>query len=325
MKALVNTLVPLRRRAVRRFVGGARADGESARAGTSARRGLEMSTPTRSTTWTWSVVIAALVTVASVWGLAAPGAYEQETVNWATQARGQDIGNLVAVVVLLLSCAGYERGSRGAAAVVWLGALLYLVYAYVIYAMALHFNQLFLVYVAILGLSCSAIVFSVDRMRAVDRGFPASGAPRLVGGISIVIGVSFAGLWLSELVPATVSGVVPQSVSDAGLWVNPVHVIDLALLLPAMVIAGVLSVRGDAGGQFFVGPLLVFSVLMGTSIVAAMALMALDGSTSVLPPAVMVSLVVLASAMGAWRHLERYATVPADRGTTTRAIRDLRP
>lgn len=262
--------------------------------------------------------------MASTWGLVGPSAYEQETANWAVQARGQDIGNLLAVAVLLVSGARYRQGSHGAA-VVWLGALLYLVYAFLIYSMALHFNRLFLVYVAVLGLSSYAIVFSVDRLRAADRGFPASGAPRLVGRTSIAIGVLFAGLWLSELVPATASGVVPQSVADAGLWVNPVHVIDLALLLPAMVIAGVLSVRGRAAGQFFVGPLLVFSVLMGTSIVAAMALMAVDGAGSTAPATVMVVLVVLASAFAARRHLERYTAVRADPTPVVDAIRDFRP
>jgi len=113
----------------------------------------------------------------------------------------------------------------------------------------------------------------------------------------------FALLWLSELIPATLSGEVPQSVVDAGLWVNPIHVIDLAVLLPAFIIAGYLTLNGKAAGQFFVGPLLVFSALMGASIVAAMALMTIEGLGNALPPLVMVSVVVLASLIAAWRYL----------------------
>ena len=41
-------------------------------------------------------------------------------------------------------------------------------------------------------------------------------------------------LWLSELIPASLSGEVPKSVTDAGLWVNPIHVLDLAVLLPGL-------------------------------------------------------------------------------------------
>lgn len=262
------------------------------------------------------MAIAALVLTASLSGLIGESAYDEETTNWATQARGQDIGNLLAVITLLVSGHGMRKGSSHRAALVWFGTLLYLVYAYVLYAMAVHFNQLFLVYVAALGLSAYAVMFSLDRLRAADLVVAAPGASRLAGYTTITIGVVFAGLWLSELVPATLSDEVPQSVADAGLWVNPVHVIDLAVVLPAMVIAGIMTLRGRAAGLFFVGPLLVFSVLMGASIVATIVLMALDGSGNTLVPLVMVSLVVLASALAAWRHLQRCTVpqVPAQQG-----------
>lgn len=96
---------------------------------------------------------------------------------------------------------------------------------------------------------------------------------------------------------------MPQSVIDAGLWVNPIHVIELAVLPPAFVIAGYLTLKREAAGQFFVGPLLIFSVLMGASIVAAMVLMTVEGFESTLPPLVMVSVVVLASLFAAWRYI----------------------
>src|SRR5690606_38841776 len=146
----------------------------------------------------------------------------------------------------------------------WLGTLFYLVYAFIVYAMAVHFNQLFLVYVAALGLSSYAIFYTMNGLRAADATFGQPRPRRVAGYTSIAIGFLFGLLWLSELIPATLSGEVPQSVVDAGLWVNPIHVIDLAVLLPAFVIAGYLTLKGDAGGRFFVGPLLVFSVLMGT-------------------------------------------------------------
>lgn len=263
------------------------------------------------------MAIAALVLTASLSGLVGESAYDEETTNWALQARGQDIGNLLAVITLLVSGHLFRKGSHRAA-LVWWGTLIYLVYAYLVYAMAVHFNQLFLVYVGVLGLSAYAAMLSVDRLRAADIVLAAPGASRLAGYTSIAIGVLFAGLWLSELVPATLSDEVPQSVTDAGLWVNPVHVIDLALLLPAMVIVGILALRGRAAGQFFVGPLLVFSVLMGASIVATMVLMALDGFEDTLAPLVMVSLVVLASAVAARRHLERYARDLPESSAATR-------
>jgi hypothetical protein len=254
----------------------------------------------------WSLAITVLVTLASVLGLADPNVYGEETKNWATQARGQDLGNLLAVVTLLISGYSYSSGVHRAG-LVWLGTLLYLVYAYVVYSMAVHFNELFLVYVAALGLSSYAVIWSVGGLRADNQHFTQPPAHRLAGYTSITIGVLFGLLWLSELIPATVSGEVPQSVIDAGLWVNPIHVIDLALLLPGFIIAGYLTLQGKASGQFFVGPLLVFSVLMGASIVAAMILMTVEGFKNTLSPLIMVMLIVLASLFAAWRYLGSFS------------------
>ena len=86
----------------------------------------------------WSAVIAAMVIFASVAGLVDPRVYAQETPNWAIQAKGQDLGNLLAVVLLVVAAFRYGRGSVRAG-LVWLGTLLYLVYAFIVYAMAVHF------------------------------------------------------------------------------------------------------------------------------------------------------------------------------------------
>ena len=195
----------------------------------------------------WSVLIAVLVLVASIMGLTDPDVYGQETVNWATQAKGQDVGNLLAVVVLLVSAAGYRRGSARAG-LVWLGALLYLVYAFVVYAVAVHLNDLFLVYVAVLGLSAWAVIFHVGALRREPVTFPAGRTRRTAAAVIAAVGVLFGGLWLGELVPALLIGEVPASLVEAGLWVNPIHVVDLSMVLPAFVLTGVAAWRGRGWG-----------------------------------------------------------------------------
>ena len=120
------------------------------------------------------------------------------------------------LVTALVVAVGLVTGERPSG-LVWLGTLLYLVYAYVIYAMAVHFSQLFLVYVAVLGLSSYAVLCSVDRLRAADGDVPARPARRLAGWTSIAIGVLFTLLWLSELVPATVTDVWEWD-GAANLW-----------------------------------------------------------------------------------------------------------
>jgi len=261
----------------------------------------------------WSVVVSPLVVLASVAGLADPRVYGQETQNWATQAKGQDLGNLLAVVVLVVAAVWYWKGSQRAG-LVWLGTLLYLVYAFVVYAVAVHFNYLFLVYVAALGLSAWAVILHANRLRGADVQYPLGRPLKVAAGVIIGIGVLFAGLWLSELVPALISGKAPASLTEAGLWVNPIHVLDLSVVLPGFIVAGVAALRRREHGLFWLAPWLVFSALMGSSIIAAIVLMVMAGVTATAPAMVMVSLVVVASLLAVWGYLRaRLLSVPEAR------------
>lgn len=258
-------------------------------------------TPPRSVL-VWTGTVSLLVLVASVAGLTDARVYEHETRNWATQANGQDLGNLIAVVVLLVAAMRYRNGSPRAG-LVWLGTLLYLIYAFIVYSVAVHLNYLFLVYVAVLGLSAWIVVFHVNDVRRAGITFPLGRPRTLAASVIIATGVLFAGLWLSELVPALLTGTVPASLIDAGLWVNPIHVIDLSVVLPGFIISGIAALHGREHGLFWLTPWLVFTALMGSSIIAAMALMMAEGASNVLPAAVMVSVVVASSTLAVRSYL----------------------
>ena len=242
-----------------------------------------------------SLLAATLALLTSLLGLFDPSIYAQETENWARQARGQDIGNLLAVLVLFVALR--QKGDR--VFLIWQGTLFYLVYAFMIYAFALHFNVLFLAYVGVLGCSAyawaSALLqnpFASMEHREISRGRTRA------GWILMLIGVLFGLLWLAEIIPALIYETVPASMTEAGRIVNPVHVIDLALVLPAMIISGRWLQRGKRAGDWFGPSWLVFSVLMGLSIVATMLLELLRGNQEVLPVLILVGIVVLASGWG---------------------------
>jgi hypothetical protein len=256
----------------------------------------------RQTILIWSAVISLLTVLSSVVGLADMGVYARETQNWTLQAQGQDLGNLLAVGVLMLAAVRHRKGSHRAG-LVWLGALLYLVYAFIVYAMAVHLNDLFLVYVAVLGLSAWALIFNADNLRHRGIAAPIERPRPFAGWVLIATGTLFAGLWLSELLPALVTGKPPSSLSEAGLPVNPIHVIDLSMVLPGFLIAGIAALRGREHGLFWLVPWLVFSALMGSSIIAALVLVSMAGDSNTVPPTAMVSAVVLAALVALGGHL----------------------
>src|SRR6266566_5855232 len=175
-----------------------------------------------------SVIDALLVLTASASGIFLKSIYVRETLSWAVQGIGQDIVNLVAAVVLFIAAYFVNKGSVKAF-LVWSGVLLYLIYAYVIYAFDIHFNSLFLVYVAIVGLSFYALVGSMIHLHLdnLQPYFAATTKARPVSVFLLVLAILFALLWLNEDIPALLTGKIPPSVSENGLLTNPVHVLDL--------------------------------------------------------------------------------------------------
>jgi NADH:ubiquinone oxidoreductase subunit K len=56
-------------------------------------------------------------------------------------------------------------------------------------------------------------------------------------------------------------------VKEVGLPVNPIHVLDLVFILPAMIVTSVMLWRRNLLGLFFAVPLMVFAAAMGAAII----------------------------------------------------------
>jgi len=217
-----------------------------------------------------SVLVAFLVLLASGAGLFLKSLYARETMSWTVQAYGQDIANIVAAATLFITVY-FVNTESVKAFLIWMGVLISLIYPYIIYAFAIHFNSLFLVYVAIVGLSFYTLVGSLIRinLNSLQAAFSATTKARLVSVFLLLVALLFSFLWLSEDIPALLTGKIPQSVTESGLLTSPVHVLDLGLYLPAMIITAILLWRRKLLGYLLAIPLLVFNILTGIGIVAA--------------------------------------------------------
>lgn len=252
-----------------------------------------------------SVVIAALVAFSSYLGIFVGSTYARETADWATQARAQDMANIVGIIVLLTSAYFVsKRSTKGV--LIWGGSLLFLTYTFVIYTFAVHYNSFFLLYVATLGLTVYTFLGGVlrldfDQVKALST--VGSKSRRAVSIYLFISAVVFYLLWLSEDVPALLNNTAPASVGQSGLLVNPVHVLDLGLYLPAMIIASVSLWRSRALGYTFSIPLLIFSALTGLGILI---IDYLSGAiVSALPQEIFVGTLVIASVILTWLYLRK--------------------
>ncbi len=249
--------------------------------------------------------IGAMAWVGSVLSLVFEDAiYGKETANWAAQSVGQDIANLIAFPVLMGAGFLAVRGSVRAR-VISIGLLIYSAYTYAIYTFALHFGPLFLVWVAVFGLSVYALIgalVSVDAAK-VRRALAGGSGGRFAARLLMGIGSFFASLWLSEIVPAMWTGGTPEALKDVGLPTNPVHVLDLALLLPALLIAGRLLARGRPLGYVLAPALLIATFFLALGIVSLMIVSAARGLESSPLVGVGVAILALVEALAALRLL----------------------
>lgn len=242
----------------------------------------------RANVWLWlTAPMAGLLAIAAGGGVFVSGLY-RDNAYLAAQAIGQDLISLTVVLpTLVVSAILAGRGSLRAW-LVWLGTLVYLVYSYAIAAFEVRFNPLFLVYVALLGCSLYGLVgglAAVDRASIQGRAY-AKAPARAASLYLAVLAVLFYFLWLSEVVPASLSGAIPQSIRDNGTPTNAVHVLDMAWILPAFVITALALRRKQALGYTLAGALLTYLVLLPLAILSMVVFMVRQGQPVVAPQVV---------------------------------------
>jgi len=205
-----------------------------------------------------------VVLAVSITGVCDPDIYARETAGWRNQAIGQDYVNLMLIIPVLFVSAWFAYRRSWKSLLIWGGSLLYLVYTFTIYCFDIHFNRLFPLYCFGLGVSFYLFAyFMYLQWRKIYRASITSVFPGKVTGVYLLMIASFFSiLWLSQIVPAVIRNIIPVTLIDAGLPTNPVHVIDLSLLLPAFFIIGVLILRKQLWGYVLAPVFLVFSVLM---------------------------------------------------------------
>ncbi len=219
--------------------------------------------------WLWLSIAAALLAIAgSIVALAVKSIYAGLTPVFLPQALAQDIANLALVAPLWLLLAALALRGSLRAYLLWLGVLTFTVYNYVIYTFSIPFGPLFLLWVAVFGMSIYALIGGIATIdhQAVKAAFTSRRASLATAWFLIITAVLFGLLWLSEDVPALLSGARPQSLIDMALPTNPVHILDLAFFLPAVIATGVLLIKQRPLAYTLAPTFIVFLILTGIPI-----------------------------------------------------------
>ena len=226
-----------------------------------------------------SLPLLVFLVIASYFGIFISETYGELTASYAAQGIGQDIVNLFIISpLLLISSILYYKGNRRGM-FIWSGLLVYVFYSYVIYCFALPFNSLFLVYCAVLGLSFYSLTYYLlaNVNKPIKELFRDNYPIKSVSRFFIIIAILFYFVWLKELIPSLISGETPQSVIENGVLTNPIHVLDLAFFLPALLITATLLLKGNKYGYLLAPILIAFIPFMALAIIGMVFVMVLSG------------------------------------------------
>lgn len=222
-----------------------------------------------------SLITAAFICLTSWQGLISPETYAKETELWTAQARGQDLINLYIIPFYLLSGLLINRKEKYFA-LIWTGINCYFIYTFLIYCFDIQFNRMFLFYVLILGLTVYSLFFLLYSYKNKIPVYKKNSfLNQLTGGYFIFTSVLFFGAWLSVILPANVLNTTPPDLEM--LPTNPVHVLDLSIVLPGIFMGGILLVRNKTLGYFLAPVILTFSLLMQLTIGVLMLFLADHG------------------------------------------------
>lgn len=108
-----------------------------------------------------------------------------------------------------------------------------------------------------------------------------------------LLAIAFASLWLSDILRAIAANTVPESITVDGIPTNPVHVLDLAWILPALIITAIGLVQHRPFAVVLAGAALTFAVLMGLAILAIFAFTFAANAAAAPGPAVAFAAVVV--------------------------------
>ncbi len=257
-----------------------------------------------------SVPLAVLVGIAAALGVFDPNLYILDAPSYAIQGVGQDFATLIiAVPALLLTASLAWRGSTRAL-LVNLGVQTYLLYSYAMYAITVHFNSLFLVYCFSMGLAFYGLVGIIANFDKGELRLNILASPkeqiirRSMAGMLFFTAAIFYFLWLSDIIPHLLAGTTPQSLAEIDLPANVVHVFDLSILLPGLILSGVWLLRKQIYGFLFAPMLSIFGLFMALSLVSMVVFMVGAGWTSDFSPAIIFTVLAIINGILSYIYLK---------------------
>jgi hypothetical protein len=227
------------------------------------------------------------------------GLYFYDTVNTTAQMQAVDLVTLVVGLPLLIISTWLAfRGSlRGK--LLLTGTLGFFLYNYMSMSMLTAYNSLFLVYVSLFALSLYAFILSMMSfdLATLKQHFSPRLPHRWIAGVLFVIAGFLALAWIGRMAPELFQN---QLATLENTTTRVIQAMDLGLIAPAAVLAGILLLRRSAWGYLLASVFVMKAITMGLGVSAMGINQSLAGtpeSMAIVVPFLVITLVNLVIAV----------------------------
>ena len=195
----------------------------------------------------------------------ARGLYYWDTVSSAAQMQANDLVTLVVALPLLIIA--FRLALRGSlrGRLLLTGTLGFVLYTYMSMCFGAAYNRLFLVYVALFGLSLGAFILSMMAfdLQTLPAHFAETLPRRAIAGLLFFTAAFLVLAWLGRILPTLTSDQPPLLDNVTSMFIQAM---DLALIVPLCVLAGILLLRRAAWGYLLASVGLVKFLTMGLAV-----------------------------------------------------------
>lgn len=201
-----------------------------------------------------------------IWG---QGWYRYDTPIGALSFKAADLITLfLGIPVLIISFVLYRQGSfRGG--LLLTGALAYFLYNYISQGFGAAYNNLFLVYTLLFSASLFGLILALASfdVQTLPAHFADTLPRRGIGIFLIVSGVILSLIWIVlSILPALLqSKAAPEAYYYTTFMTG---IVDIGIVAPALLIAGVLILRRVPLGYLLASTMLVFTSILGPNLTA---------------------------------------------------------
>lgn len=201
-----------------------------------------------------------------IWG---QGWYRYDTPIGALSFKAADLVTLfLAIPVLIISFVLYRQGSlRGG--LLLTGALAYFLYNYISQGFGAAYNNLFLVYTLLFSASLFGLILALASfdLQTLPVHFADTLPRRGIGIFLIVSGVILSLIWIVlSILPALLqSRAAPEAYYYTTFMTG---IVDIGIVAPALLIAGVLMLRRTPLGYLLAATMLIFTSILGPNLTA---------------------------------------------------------